>query len=423
MTRLATAYPLSAVRALALHTQGLGESPRRRRRPSADDVYAEIERVGWVQIDTLQVVHRAQYLTLWSRLGCYDTGHLDRLLFDGGSSGPDNGRRLFEYWMHAACIVPLRHYRLAMPMMRRRAEGRSGWHRRWVRDAAKARLLRQVVARVEAEGPLRPADIRTARKQPGTWWNWDDAKIALEHLYDAGELAICDRVHFQRVYDLRDRVLPAWVDRCEPDYEAATRALLEISSKALGVCTAAQVAHYFHAKQADARPLVDRLLAEGRLVAVTARLADGADHELVVHRDNLELLQRAADGDLRPRRTTFLSPFDNLFWANGRDRQVWRFRQVLECYKPGPQREWGYFCLPILDRDRLVGRFDPKLERATGLLRLKKLYLEPGVRPSARLAAAVARALRDFMRFHGAADLAVEHSDPPEFGARLTAAL
>ena len=423
MTRPGTAYPLSAVRALALHTQGLSEPPRRGRRPSADDVYAAIEQVGWVQIDTLQVVRRAQYLTLWSRLGSYDTDHLDRLLFDGGSSGRDNGRRLFEYWMHAACIIPLAHYRLAMPRMRQCAEGRSGWHRRWVQDAAKAHLLQRVMSRVMADGPLRPADIRTARKEPGTWWNWDDAKIALEYLYDTGELAIGNRINFQRVYDLRDRVLPAWVDRSEPRPEEALRTLLEVASKALGICTPAQVAHYFHAKQGDTRPLVDRLIAAGRLLRVTARLADGADHELVVHRDNLALLERAADGDLRPRRTTFLSPFDSLFWAGGRDLQIWRFRQVLECYKPRPQREWGYFCLPILDRDRLVGRFDPKLERATGLLRLKSLYLESGVRPSARLATSVARAMRDFMRFHGATDLAVEHSDPPDFGARLTAAL
>ena len=327
-------YPLLAVRAVALHTQGLAEPPRRGRRPLADDVYAAIERVGWVQIDTLQVVRRAQYLTLWSRLGTYDPAHLDRLLFDRGRDGPDNGRRLFEYWMHAACIIPLAHYRLAMPMMRRRAEGRSGWHRRWVRDSARARLLRTVLARIEAEGPVRPADIRTERRPPGTWWNWDDAKIALEHLYDTGALAISNRVNFQRVYDLRDRVLPAWVDRREPHPEEATGALLEIASKALGICTPAQLAHYFHAKQAAARPLVERLIAEGRLVRVTARLAGGADHELVVHRDNLPLLQRAADGELRPRRTTFLSPFDSLFWANGRDLQFWRFRQVLECYKP-----------------------------------------------------------------------------------------
>ena len=146
------------MRALALHTQGLGEPLRRGGRPTADDVYAAVERVGWVQIDTLQVVRRAQHLTLWSRLGSYDNGHLDRLLFHDGGSGPDNGRRLFEYWMHAACIIPLRHYRLVMPMMRRRAEGRTGCHRRWVRDAAKARLLRKVT---------RSAAATTA---PAIWW-------------------------------------------------------------------------------------------------------------------------------------------------------------------------------------------------------------------------------------------------------------
>ena len=416
-------YPLPAVRALALHTQGLGEPPRRGRRPTVDDLYAAVERVGWVQIDTLQVVRRAQYLTLWSRLGTYDPDDLDRLLFDGGRGGPDNGRRLFEYWMHAACIIPLSHYPLALPMMRGRAEGRNGWHRAWAGDPDKARLLQEVLARVEADGPMRPADIRTEKKRPGNWWNWDDAKVALEHLYDAGELAICNRVNFQRVYDLRDRVLPRWVDRSEPEPEQALRTLLEISSKALGICTPAQVANYLHAKQADARHLVERLIADGRLVAVAARLADGSAHELVVHRDNLRLLQRAADGELSPRRTTFLSPFDSLFWAGGRDQSFWRFRQVLECYKPAPLREWGYFCLPILDRGRLAGRFDPKLERSKGLLRLKKLYLEPGVRPSERLVTAMARSMRDFLRFHQADDLEIEHSDPPELATRLLAAL
>ena len=423
MTQSASVYPLAAARAVALHAQGLCEPLPRSRRVGADAVYAAVKRVGWVQIDTLQVVRRAQYLTLWSRLGTYDPDDLDRLLFDGGRGGPDNGRRLFEYWMHAACIIPLSHYPLALPMMRARAEGRNGWHRAWARDPDKARLLRAVLARIRTEGPCRPADIRTEKKRPGTWWNWDDAKVALEHLYDAGELAICNRVNFQRVYDLRDRVLPRWVNRSEPDPEQALRTLLEVSSKALGICTPAQVANYLHAKQADARPLVERLIADGRLVTVAARLADGAAHELVVHRDNLRLLQRAADGELSPRRTTFLSPFDSLFWAGGRDQSFWRFRQVLECYKPAPLREWGYFCLPILDRGRLAGRFDPKLERNKGLLRLKKLYLEPGVRPSERLVTAMARSMRDFLRFHQADDLAIEHSDPPELATRLLAAL
>ena len=234
-----------------------------------------------------------------------------------GAAAPDSGRRLFEYWMHAACIIPLAHYRLAMAAMRRHAEGGAGWRRRWPTTPHTAGCCARCwrgSRRTGRSGPRTPHREETARHLV----ELGRAKIALEHLYNTGHLAICNRVNFQRVYDLRDRVLPAWVDRREPDADEAMRSLLEISSKALGMCTPAQVAHYFHAKQADARPLIDRLIARGRLVTVTARLADGADHELVVHRDNLPLLQRAADGELRPRRTTFLSPFDSLFWASGR---------------------------------------------------------------------------------------------------------
>ena len=208
-------YPLAAVRALALHTQGLAE-PMPRRKPSIDDVYSTVESVGWVQIDTLQVVRRAQYLTLWSRLGTYDPDHLDSLLFDGGSTSPDNNRRLFEYWTHAACIIPLTQYRHVIPLMRRRGSGRGGWHRKWAADPENRKFVRSVLERVQAEGAARPADFRTEKKAPGSWWNWDYSKIALEYLYDIGELAISNRVNFQRIYDVRDRVLPDWVDRTEP---------------------------------------------------------------------------------------------------------------------------------------------------------------------------------------------------------------
>ena len=420
---MARTYPLSAVRALALHAQGLSEPLRRSGRPGIDDVYSAVERVGWVQIDTLQVVNRAQYLTLWSRLGAYDPADLDSLLFDGGSTSSDNHRRLFEYWTHAACIIPLAYYRYLMPMMRRHAQGGAGWRRTWASDPDNARLLESVLTRIESEGPSRPADFRTGKKRPGTWWNWDTAKIALEHLYNVGELAISNRVNFQRVYDVRDRVLPEWVDRNEPIEDAAIRSLLEISMKALGVCEPVQVGDYFHMKRTEARPFVDGLIEDGTFVPVTAHLADRDTHDLLVHCDNLTLLEQAADGDLKPRRTTFLSPFDSLFWPKDRDMSFWKFRHVLECYKREPDRIWGYFCLPILDRDRLVGRFDPKLERAKRRLRLKKLHLEPGVRPSARLASSVARAVRDFMRFHNADDLIIEHSDPSGFDDKIMAAM
>ena len=418
-----TVYPLKAVRALALHTQGLGSVGRRRGKQTIEDVYSAVERVGWVQIDTLQVVNRSQYIALWSRLGDYDMDHLDALLFDGGSTSPDNGRRLFEYWAHAACIIPLTSYRWLMPMMRRRAAGRGTWHRNWVADTENARFVEATLERVRSEGAARPADFRTGKRAPGSWWNWDDAKIALEHLYDVGTLAISNRVNFQRIYDVWERVIPEWVDRNEPTEVEGLKRLLEISLRSLGACEPVQVGDYFHAKRTEAKPLVESLMADGTFAQVRGRMADGDVRELLVHRDNLRTLEMAADGELRAGRTTFLSPFDSLFWARGRDMSFWKFRQTLECYVPEPKRIWGYFCLPILYGDRLVGRFDPKVERRTGILRIKALYLEPGVRPSGRLAASVARAMRDFMRFHRATDLVIEDSEPLEFGKKVEATM
>jgi uncharacterized protein YcaQ len=156
---------------------------------------------------------------------------------------------------------------------------------------------------------------------------------------------------------------------------------------------------------------------------VEGELASGKTQTLITHRDHLPLLEQAAEGSLRAERTTFLSPFDSLFWARGRDQMFWDFKQALEAYKPAPQRLWGYFCLPILHRDRLVGRFDPKLERKNGTLRLRALYLDQGITPDDELIADVAAAMRSFLAFHDAKNLIIERSDPPEFGEKLLAAL
>ena len=416
-------YPLKAIRALALRAQGLATPNRRRGKPGMEDVYSAVERVGWVQIDTLQVVNRSQYIALWSRLGDYDMERLDGLLFDGGNTSPDNGRRLFEYWAHAACVIPLTSYRWLTPMMRRRAAGRGTWHRKWVAETDNARFVQSLLERIRAEGAARPADFRTGKRAPGSWWNWDDAKIALEYLYDIGDLAIANRINFQRIYDVRERVIPEWVDMSETTEEEGLKRLLEISLRALGACEPAQVGDYFHARRTEARPLVESLIEEGTFRRVNAKLADRRVRELVVHKENATLLEMAADGEARASRTTFLTPFDSLFWAKGRDMDVWRFKQTLECYVPEAKRIWGYFCLPILHRDRLVGRMDPKVERKTGLLRIKSLYLEPGVKPGERLVSGVAGAMRDFMKFHNATDLAIERSEPAEFGERLEAAM
>ncbi len=421
MSKTKSAYPLSAARALALHTQGL-DAPPDNAVPDAAAIYNIVERIGWVQLDTLQVVRRSQYIALWSRLGSYDTAKFDRLIFGNGSIEGDNERQLFEYWMHAACIIPLNLYRYTLPTMRRRATP-SGHRRRWLEDESNLRVLDEVLEHVRENGLARSSDFERTDGRRGAWWDWKPAKIALEHLYNTGELTIANRVNFQRVYALTDSVLPRWVDTTPPPDDEARLTLLERSALALGICSPAQIPDYFHMKRTPAKPLVQRMQDDGALIRVNVEMLDGSIAEQVVHRDNLPLLERAADGDLTPRHTTFLSPFDSLFWAKDRDMRFWGFRQILEAYKPEKLRKWGYFCLPILRNDELIGRFDPKLERRTGTLRLKRLYLEPGVQPEDALIADIAAALRSFMAFHDATDLAIEHSKPRPLRRKLLAAM
>jgi hypothetical protein len=218
--------------------------------------------------------------------------------------------------------------------------------------------------------------------------------------------------------------LPAWVDAGEPSRPEMIRHVLERGARTFGVCRPTQITDYYHPiKSTAARPFVQDILAEGILVPVTVDVGNGKARDMVVHHDNAPLLQQAADGTLAAPRTTFLSPFDSLFWPMNRDVEVWGFDQALEAYVPAHKRRWGYFCLPILHCNRLVGRFDPKLERSTATMRLRALYLEPGVAPSDELVAAVAVAMRDFLAFHDAQNLVIERSNPLEFAEKLLAAL
>jgi hypothetical protein len=408
--------PLSAVRALALHAQGLTTSNGAEPAPTLDTIYETVCRVGCVQIDTLHMVQRAQYLTLWSRVGRYDPADVDRLIYDPVQ------RRLFEYWQHAASIIPLSDYRYRLEAMRYYRDG-GGWWPEWASDPANRALIDAVMMRIRQEGPLRAADFQSDGQKRGAWWDWKPAKRALEYLYDTGDLMIANRVNFQRVYDLRERALPDWVDTAPPTPEESARHQIERAAQAVGIAQARQIADYAYMKRGEAKPVIEALLNEGTLVEVEGAIMGDDTAALVVHRDTLPLVEQAADGAIQAQRTTFLNPFDSLFWARDRDQQFWGFEQTLEAYKKEKDRIWGYYCLPILWRDRLVGRFDPKLERQQKRLVLKALYLEPGVAPADDLIADVAGAMRDFMAWHGARDLVIEKSDPAAFRERLLAAL
>lgn len=410
-----TIYPLSALRAMVLHTQRLTTPNAQSSAPTPDTIVDLVKALGYVQIDTLHVVNRAHDVTLWARFGSYNLENFHNLLYAPGQ------RRLYEGWGHAASIIPLEHYRYHRWRTDDKISFNPGFHQ-WASKDGNRELVDQTLERIRAEGGLRVGDFEYKGAQRGQWYDWKPSKTALEALFAWGDLMVADRVNFQRVYDVRERVLPEWVDTTPVAPDDARCFCLELAAKALGVFDPNNLTFYAYMRATPAKPLVRALIEEGVLVNIQGESMNGVK-TWTVHRDNLPLLQRAADGELKPQRTTFVAPFDSLFWAPDRDEKLWGFKQLLECYKPAEERIYGYFCFPILHKDRLVGRFDPKLDRKTGVLHLNALYLEPGIEPDDALVASVATAMRDFLSWHGATSLKIEKSAPPAFGEKLMRAL
>jgi uncharacterized protein YcaQ len=231
---------------------------------------------------------------------------------------------------------------------------------------------------------------------------------------------VARRHHFQRVYDLRERVLPAWDDTPELPREDVRRALTLKAVHALGVTTAPWVADYFRTRKQDTIPLVTQLAEEGALL--TAHIK-GWNSPAYIHPDYRESAEQAAENILRPQLTTLLSPFDPLVWDRERARMLFDFDYTLECYTPAPKRRYGYFTLPILYRGGLIGRVDAKTHRQDAYFEIKVFHLEPGIRITDRLVADVARMLRACAAWHGTPEVTIRRSDPPQVAALLQRAI
>jgi uncharacterized protein YcaQ len=264
---------------------------------------------------------------------------------------------------------------------------------------------------------VRSADFVRNDGRKGAWWDWKLEKSLLEILFYAGDLMIARRENFQRIYDLRERVLPGWDDAQAPSLDEARRALALISVRALGVTPARWLADYFRTKKQNSARLLEQLAAEGALL--TAEV-EGWDTPAYIHPDYRELAEEAAAGALRPSSTTLLSPFDPLVWDRARALELFGFEYRIECYTPAPKRRYGYFTLPILHRGALVGRLDPKAHRKEGIFEVKALHLEPGVPITDELLHDLAGALRACAAWHGCPQVLVRQSDPLELAALVT---
>lgn len=385
----------TAAQRLLLHAQGLTRAPRRR--ATKADALAAIQRMRALQIDTIHVVARSPFLVLFSRLGAYDPAWLDELLAE---------RALFEYWAHEACLLPIEDY----PLYRHRMDAPHGmgWKYRTEWIARHPHELENVLSHIRAHGEVRSVDFARRDGVAGGWWEWKPEKRALECLFTDGRVMVARRHNFQRLYDVRDRVHPAW-DRDVPAPADAVRRLALLAVRALGVAPAAWVADYFRMDRRETPQLVRELALAGELIEVSI---DGIEQPAYVHPDHAEAAALAADGGLSSSRTTFLSPFDPVVWDRQRSRVLFNFDYTLECYTPAPKRRWGYFVLPLLRRGRLVGRMDAKAHRAAGTFEVRALYLEDGVRAGEGLAADAGRALRDLAAWHGTPEVRLARSVP-----------
>ncbi|WP_078085241.1 winged helix-turn-helix domain-containing protein [Microbulbifer mangrovi] len=352
--------PADFIRALALSRQ-------RVQYPWEGDVAGLVAHLGALQLDAIQVITRAHHHQLFTRLPRYRESRLVEA---------EQARQLFEYWSHAAAYLPMSHYRFARIRMDRIREGQKHWFHK------NDRLCRFVLDRIRAEGPLTASDFVRAK---GGWWSWSDEKKALEQLFHEGELMVSHRDGFQKVFDLPERLLPSDVVTAAASEKEYGEQLVRGFLRAQGVGRAEEIHYLRREDRALVRCAVEAMLGSGELVA--------AGDELILASD------REVDVPTPRRMVRLLSPFDPVVLQRKRLKRLFGFDYQLECYVPEAKRRYGYFCLPILYRDRFVGVVDLKADRAAGLLRIKSLHWRAP--PTSGLETGFNKALGDFARFHG----------------------
>ncbi|HNX30131.1 MAG TPA: crosslink repair DNA glycosylase YcaQ family protein [Holophaga sp.] len=386
--------PAEAAARLFLDAQGLCADPARR--ATKREVAKTIDALGFVQVDTINVVARAHDLTLLSRLDGYRPKALETLL--------EADRALFEHWTHDAAIIPTRWYAHWKPRFARalaRIETHPWWGERMGGRAEET--MAHVLGRIREEGPLKSSDFEHEGER-GTWWAWTPAKAALECLWRMGELAIAGREHFHKRYDLAGRVHPEAHGLPVPEPEAQLEWACASAAERLVVFTPRELAAFWDdAPLASARAWCEEALRQGRIVAAEAASADGSAPQAAFALPDWS--GRLARIPEPPDRLRLLCPFDPILRDRARCLRRFGFDYRFEAFTPAAKRHYGYYVLPLLEGSRLVGRLDPKVHRDKGILEVRGLWWESGVRPTKARTRRLLDALERLAAFTGAAEI------------------
>jgi len=377
-----------------MHAQGLLDDPARSASPAV--LRRMIERMGFVQIDSINVIERAHHLTLRSRLANYRREHL-RVLHEAR-------RDLFEHWTHDASLIPVAFFAHWHHRKKRFAIDNPRVHA-WLRKRLgkdSGRLIDEVLARIDREGPMQSRDFEHSPGQTGAWWGWKPAKAALEYLWWRGDLSVSARINFQKVYDLTERAYPDHHHLEAPDEEEFIDWACRESLDRLVFATSGEIAEFFGTlSRSETARWTEQAHAAGLIERVSIESADNSpprESFAVANWSKRVAAATRAFGKI-DHRLRFLSPFDPVLRDRSRAKRLFDFDYRFEAFVPEPKRTYGYYVLPILERDRLIGRCDLKLHRKHSELEVKGVWWEPGVRATRRLERAFDEAVDDLEEF------------------------
>ncbi|MCC6805624.1 MAG: YcaQ family DNA glycosylase [Anaerolineae bacterium] len=384
----------TTARRLAIARQRLAGTPPP---ATAESILDVVRDLGCLQLDPISAVARSHQLVLWSRLGQYKLADLDRLIYAD--------RHLFEYWAHVASIVltedyPIHHWRMRNYV---NGDGDDPWSLR-VRDWIEQNrdLHDFILAELTEKGAMLSRELELDGVDPKHWVSsgWTSGRNVsrmLDFLWSQGRIMVAGRSGVQKKWDLAERCLPEWTPRDQWESDQVVAYAAQKSLRALGVGTIQHIKlHYTRGRYPDLARVLTELEKQGRVARVGI---EGVSGTYYIHADDLLLLDRIEAGDWEPR-TTLLSPFDNLICDRKRTETLWDFYFRIEIYVPADKRQYGYYVLPILHGDQLIGRIDPTFERKTRTLRVSNIYAEPGAPADA--APAIRASIKSLAGFLGA---------------------